>query len=145
MPMDLSHNRFTLLFVASIELLRARLRVARWNSPAILAELLGESEAKTLSVLDVQLSWVENVAWSLQAAAPRLPFRTNCLVRVLAGHEILRRAGVRGEVTFQAGKDANGAFEAHVWLKCSDILVSGGPVPYLRSFEPGHETQVIVR
>jgi hypothetical protein len=121
-------------FTAAVYLVRARLMIARLGSPRILAELLTPAGPKLRAPTGLEIQWLQEMAWALQAAAPRLPFRTDCLVRVVAGHMILRRAGLKGTVSFQAGKDAGQKFEAHAWLESGGILISGPGRAHLGTF-----------
>lgn len=70
----------------------------------------------------------ERVCWAIRGAARALPFRTDCLIRVIAAHTVLSRSGVSTSFHLQAGTD-DGRFQAHAWLESSGIKVAGGPHP----------------
>lgn len=57
--------------------------------------------------------------------APRMPFRTTCLVRAVAGWVMLRWRGVPAVVRFGVRCPA-GVLQAHAWLLVGDVAVLGG-------------------
>lgn len=61
----------------------------------------------------------------IRRMAPRLPFRTTCLVRAVAGWLMLRRRGVPAIVRFGVRMEA-GQLAAHAWLMVHDVTVLGG-------------------
>jgi hypothetical protein len=81
--------------------------------------------------------WLLDAAWAIQGLSTRVPWRSDCLVRVLAAQDMLRRKGLRGTIHFQAGTNPAGVFEGHTWLTCGEIEVSGGPNPNLALLDRG--------
>lgn len=56
----------------------------------------------------------------------RMPFRTTCLVRAIAGALLLRRRGLR-DVTIRFGvRRTDGLLEAHAWLIHQGVVLLGG-------------------
>jgi hypothetical protein len=69
---------------------------------------------------------VARISWVISAAASRLPWRSDCLLRAIAAVRWLRRLKLRPDFYLGATKDANGVFKAHAWLYCGDVIVTGG-------------------
>ncbi len=63
------------------------------------------------------------VAWALGAASRRAPWRCKCLEQAIAGKMILRSRGIA--TTLYLGVARREALEAHAWLRCGSVLVSG--------------------
>jgi len=66
-----------------------------------------------------------HLAKILQAVARNVPWKTNCLVQSIAAATMLRRRKMEGAVYFGARTDESGKFEAHAWVCCGEILVTG--------------------
>jgi hypothetical protein len=115
------------LLIASVELL-----VARVNFSAVAAEKLLRELRAPLSVTsgDQKTSLaktdVERFAWAIAVAAQHVPWRSDCLVRVLAADRWLRRHSIRPDFYLGVTKDEEGALIAHAWLRYGDLTVTGG-------------------
>jgi hypothetical protein len=108
---------------AIIELAHARLRHAILPASAILAALQqGQSEVKgnETQPIDVRL-----VAWAIAAAAGRVPWRADCLICAMAADRWLRRQGRQPEFVLGVATKG-GTFQAHAWLRCEGMAVTGG-------------------
>ena len=70
----------------------------------------------------------DRVIWAVEAVARRVPWRTVCFQKGLALHLMLRRRGVDSMLHYGAGKDAEGALAAHVWISVDGQTVLGGDV-----------------
>ncbi len=57
--------------------------------------------------------------------ADRLPWKSTCLVRALAGSLLLARRGVASHIRFGVRKE-DGKLAAHAWLMTGDVTVLGG-------------------
>jgi hypothetical protein len=51
-----------------------------------------------------------------------------CLPQAIAGYCLLRRGGLTPTLTLGAGFDDGHRFEAHAWLECDGVTVTGGDV-----------------
>ena len=69
---------------------------------------------------------VVRVAWAIGAAAARVPWRADCLLRVMAAERWLRRHGMRPDFFLGVAKPSSGGLAAHAWLDCNDVRVTGG-------------------
>lgn len=133
---QMNRNRLSLAPIAALALLQARILVALRPRAAIIARLRthsGLERAAHPSAADID--WLIDAAWAIQGMATRLPWRTDCLVRVIAADLLVRRRGLVPIINFQAGKNRRGRFEGHAWLQCEGIAVSGGPAPSLHPLQ----------
>lgn len=136
---ELSVSDWISLGVATLALLRARIILARVSIRGMIKALEeGQSAQNDTPLTTHQMNWLSQMSWALQSAASHLPWRTDCLVRVIAADWLLRRKGLQPEFHLGAGKDDNGIFMAHAWLRCRGIEVTGGASPQLGTLlEPG--------
>jgi hypothetical protein len=77
----------------------------------------------------------DRVSWAIGALGRRLPAMT-CLVRSLAAHALLHRAGCPAELRIGVQPRARGApklLEAHAWVECAGRVVVGD-VPGLATY-----------
>lgn len=87
------------------------------------------------------LAAVERIGWAVRAAARFTPWRSTCLVQVLAAQRMLHKRLLPGAFYIgaapgeRAGPGANTGLDAHAWLKCGNQFVTG---------EAGHERYTVV-
>jgi len=116
---------------AVLALLTARLSVARQSDLEIMRALQVETIGRsTYRLTPEDRAWLADFSWALCGVAKRVPFRANCLIRVLAARRVLERRGWPVSIGVQAGQ-SHGAFTGHAWLLCDGADVTGGPVPGL--------------
>lgn len=114
------------LAVAVKELLFARLRHARQPAGLIVQTLrLRSQNGESFVTLSLRPD-LERMAWAIAAAAVRVPWRSDCLVRVMAADRWLRRRGLTGNFHLGVRLIENEPFAAHAWLTCGDINIAGG-------------------
>lgn len=65
------------------------------------------------------------VAWAIERGAVRLPWRSRCLVRALAGRWMLGRRGVTSVLCLGVAREG-GVLTAHAWLLVAGRAVCGG-------------------
>lgn len=65
------------------------------------------------------------VAWAIERGAVRLPWRSRCLVRALAGRWMLGRRGVPSVLCLGVAREG-GVITAHAWLLVAGRAVCGG-------------------
>ncbi len=78
---------------------------------------------------DVSMRVIEDVRWSVRAAAPFMPFRALCLQQAMAAQSMLRRRKIASTMHFGAGRDESGSMIAHAWLETAGIEITGWPMP----------------
>ncbi len=62
----------------------------------------------------------------LARVAARLPWRSTCLVRAVAGKLLLARRAIAGGVVRIGVRKREGNLEAHAWLLLGDMVLLGG-------------------
>ncbi len=81
----------------------------------------------------------EAVGWAVRSAARYTPWRSSCLVQVLAAQQLLRERAIPGAFYIGAvpgdGTSGTVGLEAHAWLKCGDLFITG---------EAGHARYTVV-
>lgn len=81
-------------------------------------------------IVNTRCNWI---AFVIPRIAYRVPWRADCLVQALAGQHLLRAHGIASEIVVGTGKQADGSFEAHAWLRQGDCIILGGDIA---RFEP---------
>lgn len=128
----LSLSEWAGLAIASVALARARIIVARVPGAQIIEGLRSGGSGSGMGDGPADCAdWLMQTSWAVQSAAAHLPWRTDCLVRVLAADRLLRRKGLGPEFSLSAGKTDAGDFTAHAWLSCQGIELTGGSNPDL--------------
>jgi len=79
---------------------------------------------------------IERVAYFVPRVARRMPFRSDCLVQAFAARRWLERAGIASELHIGSRKTAPDGLEAHAWLVCGDIVVTGWDIERFDQFVP---------
>ncbi|MFC1702627.1 lasso peptide biosynthesis B2 protein [Pseudomonadota bacterium] len=80
-----------------------------------------------------------SIGWAVRTAASFTPWKSTCLVQVLAAQSMLRKQGIAG--VFYLGATNNGeeqdssGFLAHAWLMCNGEFITG---------EAGHKQYTVV-
>jgi hypothetical protein len=115
------------LAIASIELFAARIRFSIVGAETILRELqaplpkFNRNQREPLTRIGVQ-----RLSWAMKVAAQFVPWRSDCLIQVMAADRWLRRRHLRPDFYLGVTKDERGIFTAHAWVRCGDITVTGG-------------------
>jgi len=83
------------------------------------------------------LAQARRIGWAVAAAARFTPWRSTCLVQVLAAQRMLQPRLIPGAICIGAapGEAAGAGLEAHAWLKCGAAVVCG---------ESGHQRYAVV-
>lgn len=67
------------------------------------------------------------VRWAVAGLSDHTPWTSNCLPQALAAKYMLRRRGIAATLSVGAKfSDDRSALEAHAWLRCGDLTVTGG-------------------
>ena len=114
------------LTVAIFELGLARLRLRRIDPRSVIGrETTAPDPVHAHAGTDVR---VERIRKAVARASHRLPWRADCLVQALAAQRWLRRYGIASRIMIGAHERGLDPFEAHAWLTCGDVIVTGGDV-----------------
>ena len=117
------------LFVTAYILLGlARLAINTLKFEA-LAKCLGTSGVETSTVeLPAHLAEARRIAWAVGAASRYTPWSSNCFPQAVAARFLLRRRGIPSTLYLGAAFKARTELEAHAWLRCGPLYVTGGAV-----------------
>jgi hypothetical protein len=118
------------LATACTLLARARIDLAKRGIRDILEELASPPQGPALA--DGELA---RISWAIAAAAHRVPWRADCLIRAMAAARWLRRHGSGWHLSIGVRRSAGGQLEAHAWLGSGNTVLTGG-LPDLESFRP---------
>ncbi|MBF7728671.1 lasso peptide biosynthesis B2 protein [Pseudomonas sp. N040] len=66
------------------------------------------------------------VAFAVPRVAARVPWRADCFVQAMAAQRWLQRRGIASSLSIGTRKDPHGAFQAHAWLTCDGMSITGG-------------------
>ena len=75
-----------------------------------------------------QLEVARDIGWAVRTASAYTPWKSACLVQVLAAQRLLAGAGIGGVFYLGAGNDGEegqGDFMAHAWLCCGGEFITG--------------------
>jgi hypothetical protein len=125
---QLSADEWVLLAVAVAELSIARFKLQSFTARSLLEETAPTRTAPLAVNEDTsrQEALVTRVSWAIQRTAPHLPWRSDCLVQALAAQRWLRRGQVGSQLSLGVRKGSSDVIEAHAWLRCGNIVVTGG-------------------
>lgn len=128
-----------MLLVLRVYLLLILMRgVVRVLSLQTITSRLGTpmSETPTEGVPEDQLRYARRVGWAIGKAAPRTPTNSNCYPQALTAWWLLHRKRIPTTFYYGAAFDQDGtALEAHVWLRCGPMVITGGG-GHRRRFSP---------
>lgn len=84
-------------------------------------------ETPTEGVSADQLRYARRVGWAISRMAPRTPTNSNCYPQALAAWWLLHRRQIPITFYYGAAFDEDGtALQAHVWVRCGPLVVTGG-------------------
>jgi hypothetical protein len=96
---------------------------------------LGERRAETPSdgLRPEQLLYAKRVGRGIRRIAPLTPTNSNCYPQALTAWWLLRRRGIPTTFYYGAAFNEEGTeLEAHTWLRCGPLVVTGGGTHLLR-------------
>ncbi|HZC47402.1 MAG TPA: lasso peptide biosynthesis B2 protein [Candidatus Acidoferrum sp.] len=108
-----------LLASAVVSVIKARLTVTFVPVRKILAPVASRTETP---LPDTEAT---RISWAVETAARIVPSGSNCLVRAIAGREMLARRGVSSQIRLGVAKNLSDALLAHAWLECGDRIITG--------------------
>jgi hypothetical protein len=65
------------------------------------------------------------ISWAVETAGRIVPSGKNCLVRAIAGREMLARRGLSSQIRLGVAKSSPERLDGHAWLECGDMIVTG--------------------
>ena len=66
------------------------------------------------------------VGWALRVASQYTPWKSNCLAQAIAGKRMLHRRKLSSTLVLGVRKGEQDELEAHAWLDCGSITLTGG-------------------
>ena len=133
-------QRMQCLFLAALALVKARLQIVHSSEGELARNLVTPSEqCANGSFPERSDAWLRDFSWALCGLANRAPFRTDCLVRMLAAKHVLQNR-VSFEVHLQAAV-ANDSITAHTWVSARGIDITGGPVAGLHALSSNERSE----
>lgn len=85
------------------------------------------AETPTEGVQADQLRYARRVGWAIGRAAPLTPTNSNCYPQALTAWWLLHRRRIPTTFYYGAAFDEDGtALQAHVWVRCGPVIVTGG-------------------
>ena len=117
-----------------------RASIFRKSFSDLVADLTLHREVPEQPALDSEsLAAARRIGWAVQAAARYTPWRSACLVQVLAAQKMLQKRGIPGAFFLGAAAKENPeqhpGLEAHAWLRCSNEFITG---------ETGHRRYTVI-
>ena len=130
------------LSVAVLELALARMRYARQPAQQIIQRLRAVPvHSRGAGDHPIELRDVQRMRWAINAASARVPWRSDCLLQVMAADRWLQRKAAKGSFHLGIAKERDGKIRAHAWLTCSGIVVAGGSGEGLTPLLGGEQPQ----
>jgi hypothetical protein len=129
------------LFIQAFFLLGwARISLLRKPFKALLAKLDLHRESVLQPSLEPSArEAARSIGWAVRTAARFTPWKSTCLVQVLAAQNMLRKQGIAGVFYLGVTNDGAGqdssSFLAHAWLMCNGEFITG---------EDGHEQYTVI-
>lgn len=73
------------------------------------------------------LAAARRIAWAIRRVSPYTPWVSNCFPQALTAKILLRRRGIPSTLYLGAAfKEDKSGLEAHAWLRCGPMYVTGG-------------------
>lgn len=93
-----------------------------------LARYLGPLQRETPGDIPAEhLAAARRMAWAIRCAAPYTLWTSNCFPQAITGKILLRRRGIPSTLYLGAAfTEDKTAMEAHAWLRCGPLYVTGG-------------------
>lgn len=120
---NLSAAEMVLIPEAFYQLLAARLRISLLKSEHYLPPPKSGLPSSTLVAPNHHVQIIANVVNGLSL---RTPWKSTCLVKVIAAHKMLVRRGVPHVLHFGVQKKSTLEIKAHAWLSVSNKMIIGG-------------------
>ena len=111
---------------ALVAMIRARLAFERLETAEILTRNAAAASADVADMADELLA--DRIGFIIARLSKRLPWRSDCLVQVIAAQEWLARLGMASEIRIGVERPEAGPFGAHAWLVRKERVITGGDV-----------------
>lgn len=93
-----------------------------------LASWMGRRMAESPEVDSHEAELGVRVSWAVCAASRHTPWQTKCLAEAIAAKTMLKLRRVPSTLYLGVAKNDDGELEAHAWLRCGSLILTGGRV-----------------
>lgn len=69
---------------------------------------------------------VKRIAWAVNEASKYTPWESKCLVKAITAQKMLKGYKIYSTLYLGINKDEKNNMEAHAWLRCGNVFVTGG-------------------
>lgn len=108
-----------LLMSAMVAIVKARMTVTFVPVRKILEPVAPRIDANYIDADAARISW------AVETAGRIVPTGKNCLVRAIAGREMLAHRGIGSQIRLGIAKNSADALSGHAWLECGDRIITG--------------------
>lgn len=84
---------------------------------------MGESECR---MDNVGLRQAVRIGRAVETISRYTPWESKCLVQAVVGKIMLRRLGLANTLYLGVRGDGGNGLQAHAWLRCGDVILTGG-------------------
>lgn len=92
------------------------------------------------SLTAFNLHRISRVRYAFEVMAPRVPWRSDCLVQCIAARRWLARHSIASRIAVGIRRSDDHALLAHAWLCAGEIVVTGGDVSDFHEFRASKRT-----
>lgn len=114
------------LLRATLELTLARYRLGAEQPKQLLRR--ARQFSQPTETPDLPSDIPARVAFAIPRVAARVPWRSDCFIQAMAAQRWLQHKGIASTLTIGTRKDPLGGFQAHAWLTCNDVVITGGDI-----------------
>ena len=69
---------------------------------------------------------IKRIAWAVNTVSKYTPWESKCLVQALTAQRMLKERKVSSTLYLGVNKDEKNNMKAHAWLRCGQVIVTGG-------------------
>ena len=69
---------------------------------------------------------VKRIVWAVNEASKYTPWESKCLVKAITAQRMLKGYKIYSTIYLGINKDGENNMEAHAWLRCGSMYVTGG-------------------
>ena len=84
------------------------------------------NEETPLEINKKEYRIIKRIAWAVNSVSKITPWESKCLVQALTAQRMLKRRKVISTIYFGLNKGTENNMQAHAWLRCGQIYVTGG-------------------
>lgn len=71
---------------------------------------------------------IDKIAWSVNAVGRHSPWKKKCLAKSITAQKMLKKRGFASTLYLGLKKAGDHSGEAHAWLRCGHIILTGGSI-----------------